>query len=75
MVPTGLDPLAPPGISPWRLLMSLRTGEVYRCVDERCGCVMEVTKGSALEAKEIGTPRCNCGQEMTRVPAGGRAER
>jgi hypothetical protein len=66
MVPTDLDSLAPTGISLRRPLMALRTGDIYRCPDERCGCVMEVTKGSAVGTSGAGNPRCTCGKEMSK---------
>jgi hypothetical protein len=47
--------------------MALRTGELYRCVNEKCGCEIQVTRGAQPGGGGDNNPRCCCGMEMKKV--------
>jgi hypothetical protein len=47
------------------LTSSIRKGQKYRCQNPDCGCEMEITKGSRLDAAR--NPRCGCGAEMKKA--------
>jgi len=53
---------AKPGIR-----MALRTGELYRCTNESCGCEIQVTRGAKAGGGGDKNPRCCCGMEMKKV--------
>jgi hypothetical protein len=47
--------------------MALRTGELYRCQNEGCGCEIQVTRGAKQGAGGDKNPVCCCGMEMKKV--------
>jgi hypothetical protein len=47
--------------------MALRTGELYRCPNEKCGCEIQVTRGAKPGGGGDNNPRCCCGMEMKKV--------
>ena len=47
--------------------MALRTGELYRCPNENCGCEIQVTRGAKPGGGGDNNPRCCCGMEMKKV--------
>ena len=47
--------------------MALRTGELYRCPNESCGCEIQVTRGAKQGGGGDANPRCCCGMEMKKV--------
>lgn len=55
-------PAPSPGIT-----MALRTGELYRCLNESCGCEIQVTRGAKQGAGGDKNPTCCCGMEMKKV--------
>lgn len=44
----------------------MKAGETYRCTDDRCGCEIQVSKGSAQTSAKM-APRCCCGKDMKAV--------
>jgi hypothetical protein len=50
-----------------RIHMALRTGELYRCPNENCGCEIQVTRGAKPGGGGDKSPRCCCGMEMKKV--------
>jgi hypothetical protein len=49
------------------ILMALRTGELYRCPNDSCGCEIQVTRGAKQGGGGDNNPRCCCGMEMKKV--------
>ncbi|MDZ4858060.1 MAG: hypothetical protein SGI88_03690 [Candidatus Hydrogenedentes bacterium] len=43
----------------------LRTGEIYRCPNDECGCEIEVIEGAKQGGDQA--PRCCCGMAMERL--------
>lgn len=46
--------------------MALEQGEQYQCMDQACGCRIEVVKGPDNAGGDL-NPRCCCGTEMKPV--------
>jgi hypothetical protein len=49
------------------IAMALRTGELYRCQNEGCGCEIQVTRGAKQGGGGDKNPICCCGMEMKKV--------
>ncbi len=47
--------------------MALRTGELYRCSNESCGCEIQVTRGAKQGGGGDKNPTCCCGMELKKV--------
>ena len=47
--------------------MALKTGEHYRCPNEECGCEIEVTQGAKSGKGGSDSPRCCCGESMSKA--------
>ncbi|MCC6793793.1 MAG: hypothetical protein IT366_01645 [Candidatus Hydrogenedentes bacterium] len=50
--------------------MAMKTGEIYHCPNDTCGCEIEVTRG-ADEGGGEAAPQCCCGMPM-KLSYGGR---
>jgi hypothetical protein len=48
-------------------MMSMTTGDTYRCSNDECGCKIEVVRGNDPRISATHPPRCCCGMPMHRV--------
>jgi len=46
--------------------MAFKQGEVYQCLDSKCGCELTVTKAAPSTVSGTKNPTCCCGKEMKR---------
>lgn len=47
--------------------MAFREGELYRCSDPGCGCLLTVFKGAPPDCTGERNPTCCCGRTMDKV--------